>query len=75
VKYTITPQAVAITNVKRQTSGKGIAALFQRTWIIDVYAPSGAEKGMPGISTVAAYINYQQHVPHTEHKVDFSNLQ
>jgi exonuclease III len=30
--------------VKRLPSGRGIAALFQGTWIIKVYAPSGAEK-------------------------------
>jgi hypothetical protein len=37
---------ITITNVKRLPSGKGIPALFQRTWIIHAYAPSGVEKGI-----------------------------
>jgi exonuclease III len=35
---------ITIANVKRLPSGRGIAALFQGTRIINVYAPSGAEK-------------------------------
>jgi len=33
-----------LQNVKRIPSGRGIAAMFQGIWIINIYAPSGAEK-------------------------------
>jgi exonuclease III len=35
---------ITIRNVKRLPSGRGIAALFQGTWIINVYTPSGVQK-------------------------------
>jgi exonuclease III len=40
----LTKNGITITNVKRLPSGRGIAALFQRTWIINEYAPSGADR-------------------------------
>jgi exonuclease III len=33
-----------IQNIKRIPSGRGIAAMFQGIWIINIYVPSGAEK-------------------------------
>ena len=33
-----------IQDIKRMPSGRGIAAMFQGIWIINIYAPSGAEK-------------------------------
>jgi exonuclease III len=37
-------EGITITNIKRIPTGKGIAAMFNRTWILNIYAPSGAEK-------------------------------
>jgi exonuclease III len=33
-----------VQHIKRIPSGRGIAAMFQGIWIINIYAPSGAEK-------------------------------
>jgi endonuclease/exonuclease/phosphatase family metal-dependent hydrolase len=40
----LTKHGITQTNIKRLPCGRGIAGLFQNTWIINVYAPSGAEK-------------------------------
>jgi exonuclease III len=37
-------QGITITHFKRIPSGRGIAAMLNGTWIINIYAPSGAEK-------------------------------
>ena len=34
---------LTMTNIKRLPSGRGIAALLEDTWIINIYAPSGSE--------------------------------
>jgi exonuclease III len=35
---------LSISNIKRLSSGRRMAAIFNGTWIINIYAPSGAEK-------------------------------
>jgi exonuclease III len=40
----LTKDGLDISNIKRLPSGIGIAAAFNGTWIVNVYAPSGAEK-------------------------------
>jgi exonuclease III len=40
----IEKEGISIDNIQRLTSGRGIAAMFMDTWIINVYAPSGAER-------------------------------
>jgi exonuclease III len=40
----LTKHRITLTNIKRLPCGRGIAGLFQNTWIINVYAPSGEEK-------------------------------
>jgi len=35
---------ISVNNIKKLPSGRGIAGRFEDTWIINVYAPSGAEK-------------------------------
>jgi len=37
-------EGLCLQNVKRLPSGRSIAGLFKDTWIINIYAPSGAEK-------------------------------
>jgi len=37
-------EGISVDNIKILPSGRGIAGLFEDTWIINVYAPSGAEK-------------------------------
>ena len=37
-------EGLNISNVKRLPSGKGMAAVFNGTWILNIYAPSSAEK-------------------------------
>jgi exonuclease III len=37
-------EGLCLQNVKRLPSGRGIAGLFKDTWIMNIYAPSGAEK-------------------------------
>ena len=37
-------EGLCMQNVKRLPSGRGIAGLFKDTWIVIIYAPSGAEK-------------------------------
>jgi len=37
-------ERISINNIKILPSGCGIAGLFENTWTINVYAPSGAEK-------------------------------
>jgi len=39
----IIKEGLSITKVKRIPSGRGIAGLLKDTWIINIYAPSGAE--------------------------------
>jgi hypothetical protein len=43
-KAMLAKEAVTHTNVKRLPSGRGLAAMFSGVWIINVKAPSGAEK-------------------------------
>jgi len=40
----MTKVGLSISNIKRLPSGRGMAAIFNGTWIINIYAPSGAEK-------------------------------
>ena len=35
-----------IQDLERKPSGRGIAAMFQGIWIINIYAPSGAERAL-----------------------------
>jgi exonuclease III len=35
---------IPITDIKRIPSDKGMAAILNGTWIVNIYAPSGAEK-------------------------------
>jgi len=37
-------EGISVNNIKILPSGRGIAGLFEDTWIISVYAPSGVEK-------------------------------
>jgi len=37
-------EGISVNNIKKLPSGRGIHGLFEDTWIINVYAPSGAEK-------------------------------
>jgi exonuclease III len=37
-------EGLSLENVTRLPSGRGIAGLFKDTWIVNIYAPSGAEK-------------------------------
>jgi len=37
-------EGISVNNIKKLPSGRGIAGLFKDTWLINVYAPSGAEK-------------------------------
>jgi hypothetical protein len=37
-------QGIMVSEVKRLPSGRGMAAKFRNTWIINIYAPSGAER-------------------------------
>jgi exonuclease III len=37
-------EGLNLENVKRLPTGRGIAGLFKDTWIVNIYAPSGAEK-------------------------------
>ena len=40
----LTKEGLSISNIKRLLSGRGMAAIFNGTWILSIYAPSGAEK-------------------------------
>jgi exonuclease III len=40
----LTKFGISLNNKKRLPNGRGIAVLFQNTWIINVYAHSGTEK-------------------------------
>ena len=40
----ILKEGLSLSNVKRLPSGRGIAGLFKDTWIMNIYAASGAEK-------------------------------
>ena len=37
-------EGLSLSNIKRLPSGRGIAGLFKDTWIMNIYAPPGAEK-------------------------------
>jgi len=37
-------QGISLSNIKRLPSGRGMAGLFKDAWLINIYAPSGAEK-------------------------------
>jgi len=37
-------ERIFLSNIKRLPSGRGIAGLFKDTWIMNIYAQSGAEK-------------------------------
>jgi exonuclease III len=37
-------ESITITDIKRIPSGRGMAAKLNGTWIVNIYAPSGAEK-------------------------------
>jgi len=37
-------EGISVNNIKKLPSGRGITGLFEGTWLINVYAPSGAEK-------------------------------
>ena len=37
-------EGLSLNNIKKLPPGRGIAGLFEDTWLINVYAPSGAEK-------------------------------
>ena len=37
-------EGLNISKVKRLPSGRGMVAVFNGTWILNIYAPSGAEK-------------------------------
>ena len=37
-------EGISLNNIKNLPSGLGIAGIFEDTWTINVYAPSGAEK-------------------------------
>jgi endonuclease/exonuclease/phosphatase family metal-dependent hydrolase len=43
-KTILTKDGLSTANVKRLPSGRGMAALFMDTWLINVYAPSGADR-------------------------------
>jgi hypothetical protein len=40
---TLTKEGLTISNIKHLPSCQGIAAVLNGTWIINIYAPSGAE--------------------------------
>jgi exonuclease III len=40
----LTKQGLCMENIERLPSGRGIAGLFKDTYIINIYASSGAEK-------------------------------
>ena len=40
----LTKAELTVTNIKRLPSGWGITSIINGTWIINIYAPSGAEK-------------------------------
>jgi hypothetical protein len=40
----IVNEGIPLSNIKRLPSGRGMAAMFMGTWIINIYAPSGAER-------------------------------
>jgi exonuclease III len=40
----LTKAELTVTNNKRLPSGRGIASIINGAWIINIYAPSGAEK-------------------------------
>jgi len=37
-------EGISVNNIKKLPPDRGIAGLFEDTWLINVYAPSGAEK-------------------------------
>ena len=37
-------EGITLNDIKRIPSGRGIAAKFNGTWIVNIYAPSGTEK-------------------------------
>ena len=41
---TLTKAEITVTNIKGLPSGRGIASINNGTWIINIYAPPGAEK-------------------------------
>ena len=44
----IVKEGLSIHNIKRLPSGRGIAGMFKDTWLINIYAPSGAENTRAG---------------------------
>jgi exonuclease III len=40
----LTRAGILLTDVKRLPNGRGMAGLFQKTWIVNIYAPLGTEK-------------------------------
>jgi hypothetical protein len=40
----MTKVGLSTSNIKRLPSGSGMAAIFNGTWLINIYVPSGAEK-------------------------------
>jgi exonuclease III len=60
----MTKVGLSISNIKRLPSGRGMAAIFNGTWIINIYAPSGAEKKT---EREAFYTNDITHILPTNH--------
>jgi hypothetical protein len=60
-KAILTKDGLDVSNIKRLPSGRGMAAVFNGTWIVTVYAPSGAEKKLKAkaSTTQTYYVNYR----------------
>jgi exonuclease III len=57
---------IPITDIKRIPSGRGMAAIPNGTWIVNIYAPSGAEKKNGRESFYNTDLTYILHTTHAD---------
>jgi len=62
----VTREGLSITDIKRLPSGRGLAANYDGLWILNLYAPSGAEKKAEREKFFNSGLNYIMPTTQTE---------
>jgi exonuclease III len=62
----MTKVGLSISNIKRLPSGREMAAIFNGTWIVNIYAPLGAEKKTERERFYTNDLTYMLPTKHTE---------